>query len=434
MKKRIMAILMVTALVMCMFAACSSQSSGKTATDTSAATTAASAAETTKAADGTTSASSGSTDTIKIGLACPLTGTSASYGELMVDGAKIAINEINAAGGVKGQQLELVSMDDKNDPSEAALVAQRFCDRDDITAVISHGGSTCTLAACPIYEAAKMPNMSPASNNPEITQHGYEYYVRLGVRDDRCSPQVVAMLVNNLKLKKIGIIYANNDYGRGNLDAGVAAAKTLGAEVVAEQTYNPGLEKDFSTIIAKLQKAGCEGVAVYMDHEDAGLYFQQAHALGFDVPSVGQSSLTYKQLIDLAGVDALQNLYICVTFNPYSDRTTVTNFMDKFLAVRPGEVPSEPCAGCYDIVQIFAKALREGATKDNLAQWIKNTTDAKSTTFSSENVATLAENLTWDKNGDIKPLGVSLLKVDEKGNFVNYNESVDITGLNLGLN
>ena len=75
--------------------------------------------------------------TIRIGIAAPLTGTSAAYGELMVDGAQIAIDEVNANGGVNGKMLELVKMDDKNDPSEAALVAQRFCDDDTITAVIA---------------------------------------------------------------------------------------------------------------------------------------------------------------------------------------------------------------------------------------------------------------------------------------------------------
>lgn len=377
--------------------------------------------------------SSGSGKTIRIGIAAPLTGSSAAYGELMVDGAKLAIEEINAAGGVNGQMLELVPLDDKNDPSEAALVAQRFCDDETITAVIAHGGSTNTLAGAPIYEAAKMPFIGPSSNNPTLTELGYEYFVRLGLRDDRCGNQVVAMLVNNLGIKKIGVIYANNDYGVGNLEAAAAAATTLGAEVVASETYNPGLEKDYSTIINKLQKGGCEGVVIYADHADAGLYFQQAHALGFDVPHVGQSALTYSQMVDLAGADALQNLSICVTFNPYSERETVSKFMDSFLAIRPGEVPSEPCAGSYDIVKIVAQAMSEGATRENLSQWIKNTTDSKDYVFTMEEGCTLRANMTWDEKGDTEPFGCSVLRVAEDGKFVNTGISVDLTGLDLGI-
>lgn len=375
----------------------------------------------------------GSQEPIRIGIAAPLTGTSASYGELMVDGAQIGIDEINAAGGVNGRMLELVPLDDKNDPSEAALVAQRFCDDESITAVIAHGGSTNTLAAAPIYEEAGMPFIGPSSNNPTITELGYEHFVRLGLRDDRCGNQVVAMLVNNLGIKKIGVIYANNDYGVGNLEGAQTAAEALGAEVVAKETYNPGLEKDFSTIINQLQRSGCEGVVIYADHTDAGLYFQQAHSLGFDVPHVGQSALTYAQLIDLAGADALQNLYICVTFNPYSQRETVTNFMEKFKAIRPDEVPSEPCAGSYDIVKIIAQAMSEGATKENLAQWVKNTTDAKDYTFTMEEGCTLKDNMVWDEKGDTTPFGCSVLKVSPEGSFVNTEEQVDLTGLGMDV-
>ncbi len=371
--------------------------------------------------------------TIRIGIAAPLTGTSAAYGELMVDGAQIGIDEINQAGGVNGRKLELVPLDDRNDPSEAALVAQRFCDDETITAVIAHGGSTNTLAAAPIYEAAGMPFIGPSSNNPKITELGYEYFVRLGLRDDRCGNQVVAMLVNNLGIKKIGVIYANNDYGVGNLEGAQSAADSLGAEVVAKETYNPGLEKDFSTIINQLQRSGCEGVVIYADHTDAGLYFQQAHTLGFDVPHVGQSALTYSQLIDLAGVDALQNLYICVTFNPYSQREVVTNFMNKFKEIRPNQVPSEPCAGSYDIVKIISQAMSEGAVKENLAQWIKNTTNAKTGTFTMTEGCTLAPNMIWDAKGDITPIGCAVLKVSPEGSFVNTDTQVDLTGLNMNL-
>lgn len=409
MKKRLLSALMATALCAGMLSGCGSSSDSSSA-------------------EGGAEASG---DTIKIGIACPLTGTDATYGELMKSGAEIAIKEINDAGGVNGQMLELVAMDDKNDPSEAALVAQRFVDEGDITMVISHGGSSCTLAAEPIYEAGKMANISPSSSNPELTELGYQCYARYGMRDDRLSPQVVAMLGNNLGLKKIGIIYANNDYGRGNLDSATATAAQLGMEVVAQETYNPGLEKDFSTIISKLQQAGCEGMAVYMDHTDAGLYFQQAHALGFDVPSVGQSGLTYSSMVELAGADALQNLYVALTFNPFSTRDIVVNFNKLFdEEYSTTDVPTEPCGNSYDIVHIVAQALEEGATKDNLCQWIKNTTDDNSGTFTVKE-ALLGDDLQFDENGDLQPRGASLVKVSPEGEFVEYDETIDLTGVDM---
>ena len=130
-------------------------------------------------------------ETYKIGIGCAMTGTSATYGAMMKGGAEMAIEEINEAGGVNGRMLELIALDDKQDASEAALVAQRFADMDDLQFVIAHGGSALTLAAGPIYEAAKLPFFSCCSSSPSLTQQGWEYYVRFGTRDDGVAPSCV---------------------------------------------------------------------------------------------------------------------------------------------------------------------------------------------------------------------------------------------------
>ena len=226
--KKVIAVLLVMGML-CLVAGCSSTSAEPTAS--------ADAGE--AAASSTEEAAASSDEVYRIGIACPLTGTSATYGEIMLAGAQIAVDEINAEGGINGRKIELVSMDDKNDPSEAALVAQRFCDMEDIQMVIAHGSSSVTLAAAPIYEAAQMPFMSPASSSPDLTEQGYEYYVRFGVRDDRVAPQIIAFLANNLGIKKIGVIFANNDYGRGNLDAAASAAEQSSARQRSRRVIIP---------------------------------------------------------------------------------------------------------------------------------------------------------------------------------------------------
>lgn len=380
--------------------------------------------------DEKTSADS-SSDTIKFGLACPLTGNMASYGELMRLGAQIAADRLNAKGGIKGKKVEIVVYDDKQDPKEAALVAQRFCDNKEIFAVISHGGSSLTMAAAPIYEAAKLSNMAPSSSNGKITEQGYEYFVRHVIRDDRQSPQVVALMGNNLGLDEIAIVYGNHDYGRGNLEYATQAAEQLGIKIVASETYNPGLEKDFTALLTKIQKSGAKGIAIYADYNDAGLILGQAKQLGMDnVVWVGQSALTYKKLIELATPEALQNLYILVTFNPYdSDRAEVKEFMELFQAIRPNEIPSEPCAFSYDIINVFAQAIEKGATKENLAMFIKNKVDGQEK-FVAKNIL-LGSEVVWDSKGDVTPRGVDVLKVSKDGDFVNTDIKVDITGIKM---
>ena len=107
--------------------------------------------------------------------------------------------------------------------------------------------------------------------------------------------------------------------------------------------------------------------------------------------------------------------------------------MDAFHAIRPDEVPSEPCAGSYDIVKIVAQAMSEGATRENLAQWIKNIAPENSNTFVMEEGCTLKSHMVWDTKGDIEPFGCQVLQVSEDGQFVSTDISVDLTGLDLGI-
>jgi len=374
---------------------------------------------------------SGDQGTYKIGIGCALTGTSATYGAMMKCGAEMAIAEINEAGGVNGRQLELVALDDKQDASEAALVAQRFADMDDLQFVIAHGGSALTLAAGPIYESAKLPFFSCCSSSPSLTQQGWEYYVRFGTRDDGVAPSCVAFLKNNLGFSKIGILYENTDSGVGNYQSCIKTAEQLGVEIVCAETYNTGLEKDFSTIINKFQRSGCEAMCIYMAHDDAGLYLNQAHSLGFDLPTAGCSGIAYATTVEIAGADAMQNVYMLLAFNPYSERDFAKQLNAHFdIAWNTEDLPSEPCGISYQIIYAWKQAIEEGATKENVAQWIKNTTDAKDYIFKIDPAHALqGDDVHFEEDGDQVLGGISIIKVDEKGDFYDYNLEVDSTGV-----
>lgn len=373
----------------------------------------------------------GFTGTIKFGIGCPLTGTSASYGELMLLGANMAAEELNEAGGIQGMKVEIVAYDDKQDPNEAALVAQRFCDNEEIYAVISHGGSGLTMAAAPIYEEAKLTNMAPSSSASLVTEQGHQYLVRHVIREDRQAPQVIAFPANNMGCEKIAVIYANNDHGQGNLETSLEVAKELDLEVVATETYTPGTERDFSALLTKVKRANPDGIAIYADYAEGGMILGQAYQQGMtDIPWVGQSSLTYNTLIELAGVEALQNLYMTITFNPYSERPVVKSFMERFQAQRgEGEIPSEPCAFSYDIIKVYAQAIEAGAAKDNLALWIKNLVPGQEP-FVAYDIL-LGDEVQWDSKGDVLPRGVDILKVSPEGRFVDTDLAVDVSGLDM---
>lgn len=373
------------------------------------------------------------TETYKIGMGCALTGTSATYGAMMKLGADMAIEEINEAGGVDGHLLELVALDDKQDASEAALVAQRFADMEDLQFVIAHGGSALTLAAGPIYEAAQLPFFSCCSSSPSLTQQGWEYYVRFGTRDDGVAPSTVAFLHNNLGYDKIGILYENTDSGVGNYEGCVKTAENLGVEIACAETYNAGLEKDFTTIINKFQKAGVEAMCIFMAHDDAGLFLNQAHSLGFDLPIAGCSGIAYATTVEIAGADAMQNVYMLLAYNPYSERPFNVQFNEHFDEDwNTEDIPSEPCAISYQIIYAWKQAIEEGAVKENVAQWIKNTTDAKDDDdifIIDPDHALQGDDVQFEEDGDQVLGGISIACVDEEGNFYDYGGEVDSTGV-----
>lgn len=427
--KKVVALLLALALVATLIAGCSDSgndsSSGSDSSTTSSTTSSG-------------SESSGSTDgefsgTITFGIGCPLSGTNASYGELMQLGAQIGADWVNEEGGINGQQVVISALDDQNDMTEVALVAQRFADDSNIYAVICHGGSSQSAAAAPIYEAAGMTNMAPSSSNYELTEQGYQYFVRHVIKDTWNSPQVIAQLVNNLGCENIGIVYANNDYGVGNREAAESASAALGVEINLKETYTPTTDKDFTAILTKIQAAGLDGLGLYADYTEGGMFMNQAAQLGLtdSLQVVCQNAVTYMRFIELAGgAENLKNVYIQGAFNPYEHREPVEKFLSMFREHREeSEIPSEPCGFSCDIVRVFAQAIEAGADRSNLALWIKNLVDGQEPFVAYD--LNIGEENTWDKNGDINPRGVYILKVNEDGEFYSTDEKVDITGLNM---
>ena len=419
--KKVVALLLALALVATLIAGCSGDGdTSSTGGDTSSS----------GSSSGTTSGESG---TITFGIGCPLSGTNASYGELMKLGADIGAEWVNEEGGINGQQVAISALDDQNDVAEVALVAQRFCEDKNIYAVICHGGSSQSAAAAPIYEAAGMTNMAPSSSNYELTEQGYKYFVRHVIKDTRNSPQVIAQLVNNLGCKNIGILYANNDYGVGNREAAEMAAEQLGIEINLKETFTPTTDKDFTAVLTKIQTANLDGLGMYADYTEGGMIVNQAAQLGLTdkLQIVGQNALTYMRFVDLAGgYENLKNVYIQGAFNPYEQREPVEKFLSMFREHRDAsEIPSEPCGFSCDIVRTFAQAIEAGADKSNLALWIKNQVEGQEP-FVAYDLNIGAEN-TWDENGDINPRGVYILKVNENNEFYSTEEKVDITGLDL---
>ena len=367
------------------------------------------------------------TDPVKIGLACALSGSSAAYGNFQFWAANLAADEINAAGGINGRKVEIVALDDAMDEAQAPIVAQNFCDDPSIIGVIAHGGSSLSAATQPIFEEAGLCNIAPASSANYLSDNGYKQWMRIVVSDLYQAPRMAAFAKNNLGCSKMCIIYSNTDSGIGVVDNITAVAGDLGLEIVGKETYNPGTESDFSTLITKVKAMNADVICLQSSYQDGGIILKQMKELGLELPVVSLSTLTYRATIELAGADAVQNLYCVCTFNPFSTEEMNANFLANYTKeFGADQIPSSPCGLTYDAVNVIAEAVRQGATRENLADWIMNRVPGNETFVMKKML--LGPDISWADNGNVASFTCSVVRVNENGEFYAY-ENVDETNL-----
>jgi len=392
-KRKTWGILLIVVLVMAcaLFAACNGQEQGGASSGGEA------AAE--EPAEG---------GTIKLAVAGALTGDSAVYGNGLKRAVEFAIAEINAAGGVDGKMFEATYLDDKGDPKEAANVAQKIVSNPDYFAVIGHVNSSCNLAALPIYQDAGITDISAGASNPKITQMGYTVFFRTICNDTQQGPQMAETAVD-LGLKKIAVIYANSDYGLGLLEAAKPKITELGGEIVAEETYVPGVDKDFTPQLTKIKAAEPDVLLMMCDYTEGGLILRQAKVAGLDnVRKIACCAMQSEQMIELAGADAAEGCVILVYWNPLSTAPKAKAYAEKFQA-EFGALPDEREAYGYEVPYIIKQAIEAGATKETLADVLH--------TIEYDGVTGITK---FDENGDVKDKIGGILMVKD-GEFVEWD-------------
>jgi branched-chain amino acid transport system substrate-binding protein len=356
-------------------------------------------------------------DVITLALAAPMTGNNAAEGLNARQGADMALAMINDAGGIGGRKLAYDPFDDQGTPKEAAAVAQRILDADKYAAVIGHVDSSCTLAAMPIYSDAGMPVLCSSSSNPAVTDSGWENIIRMTIRDDYGAQEYSAFAVNNLGKKKLGILFANDDYGRGLRDEMVKALTVLpGSSVAAEAGFTPSVDKDFSSVITDFKSKGVDVFMLNCGYTEGGLFLGQAKGLGVtDVPTVGPDALLYDQFITLSQ-GAAEGAYVLAAYDPYAEDPVTKNFMDAFQRAH-SSLPSQVAVFTHDLFLLFKTATQAGATGQDLIAKIKGMS------FSGA-----GGKYAWDAKGDVKDRTFAVVQVKD-GKFTSTGKAVDETGL-----
>lgn len=311
------------------------------------------------------SGGSASTNTIKIGANLELSGAVSSYGSSELEGAKLAIEEINSAGGVLGKQLELVELDNKSDAAEVVSIATRLATQDKVVAMVGPATSGNAKAAISSANQAKVPLVSPSATGDDVTvdRDGkvQPYGYRLCFKDSFQGQVMAKFASENLKSKKAMIIADNsNDYG-------TALAKEFTSHftgtVVGQESYTDA-EKDFSAIITNIKNKDFDVLFIPGYYGQAGLIIKQAREAGITVPIIGGDGFDSPELVNLAGATNLTDVYFSAHYSSLSEDAKVQEFMQKFKA-KYSKDPNAFHALAYDSIYLLADAIERAGEADS---------------------------------------------------------------------
>jgi branched-chain amino acid transport system substrate-binding protein len=259
-------------------------------------------------------------ETIKIGVNEPMTGAFAASGTYVVNGAKIAADEINAKGGILGKQIELVIEDNKSNPTEAAAVAEKLITRDKVPVMMGAWGSSLTLAVMPKLMEYETPMVVETSSSGKITTSGNPFIFRISPPS---AIEAVAFkgIVDKLDLKKADFLVINNDWGRGTAEDFGKMFKEKGIVVGLVETMDQGAQ-DMSAQLSKIKGSDSETLIVTTAVDQLTLIFKQATALGLKkrIITTGGSQ-NPDQIIAQAGAAANGTMHL-TTFLPWFPEKT----------------------------------------------------------------------------------------------------------------
>src|SRR5215207_3731212 len=202
--------------------------------------------------------SSAASAQIKIGVAGPITGPNAAFGAQLKNGVEQAVEDINAAGGINGQKLQVVVGDDVSDPKQGVSVANKFA-AEGVKMVVGHFNSGVSIPSSEVYQEAGIIQITPASTNPRFTERNMWNTFRTCGRDDQQGAVAGAYLSDKFKGKKVAVVHDKTPYGKGLADETQKAMEGKGLKAAMYEGINPG-EKDYSALISKLKQANVDVV------------------------------------------------------------------------------------------------------------------------------------------------------------------------------
>jgi branched-chain amino acid transport system substrate-binding protein len=327
-------------------------------------------------------------EVIKVGEFASLTGKEATFGQSSHKGTLLAIEELNAAGGVLGKKFELITEDTQSKQGESASVVRKLVSRDKVIAVLGEVASGRSLEAAPICQNAKVPMISPSSTNPKVTEVG-DFVFRVCFIDPFQGTVMATFAKNTLKAKNVAVLTdAAAPYSVGLATFFKEKFVADGGKIAVEQKFSSG-DKDFKAQLTAIKAASPEAIFAPCYYTEAGLIAQQARQLGINLPIFGGDGWEAPELLTIGG-KAMDGTFYSTHYSPEDKAEMVATFVKKFKARWNNEVPDAMAALGYDSALVLADAIKRAggtdgqklrdalaATKDFAGVTGKTTLDAK---------------------------------------------------------
>lgn len=306
---------------------------------------------------------SAAAEPIKIGHYASLTGKDAAFGVATRKGVLLAVEEINAKGGVLGRPLAYLVEDIQSKAGESATAVKKLISRDKVVAVIGANASANSLEAAPICQNAKIPMMAISSTNPKVTEVG-DYIFRICFIDPFQGAVLAKFAATSLKAKRLALLTSvSSPYSVGLSEVLRRDFAAGGGEIVAEQKYNEG-EKDFRAQLTAIRSLKPDVIAITGFYTEAALICRQARALGIEAPFIGGDGWEAPQLVELGG-PAVEGTYYSTYFSAENDAPEVRSFVARYQARWNKEIPEGVSALGYDAMYLIAEAIKKAGTTDS---------------------------------------------------------------------
>ena len=298
---------------------------------------------------------------IAIGFYGALTGPEATFALSGKNGARLAFEQINRAGGVLGHRIDLLVEDDRNDPSEAASAVSKLITRDHVVALIGENASSRTLAAAPIAQSYRVPMVSPSSTNVEVTRKG-DYIFRVCFIDPSQGKALALFARQTLRAATAAILVdARSDYSVGLAAAFRENFEAAGGRVVAELKYSEG-DSDFSAQLTAIRPKNPDVLIVPGYYTDAGLIARQAKSLGLTATLLGADGWDSPKLAEIGGA-AIEGAYFSNHYSVEDPSPAVRKFVGEYRDAY-GSLPDSIAALSYDAARLIADAIRRAGSTE----------------------------------------------------------------------